>query len=560
MSVFMGSLASLLLLYNVLLGAVFSAFFLSVLFFTKTRRDFILVAFFFILGVVSFQIYFNIDISNNVKIRVVDKKSYYFIGDYQGRKIILNGNIKGLIEGQKIEAWGSYKNERDYQKGITGSYYINKYSSCREDFIYSLYQMKRNMYMNFNSVLGLENSSILMALCFGDTSYLRSSQMNEFNRLGVIHAISVSGFHMAVIYGVLERIFGLRGALAASFLYVIFTGLQAATLRAFIMIFFLKLSKYAYKNYDSISSLSMAALILLVIKPYYIGDIGFMLSFLSTLGIILYYNKLLKLCYRLPKKLNETLSISLSAQLFSLPYIAFTLNQFSPGFLIGNFVLLPFYSVLVLLGNVAFLFSFSKVVFNILCGYISIVMEALKGADYLLLKVCPEVTNFSYLYGVALILIYISFIFYKKGYKYTELYPFFVIGFLFVNNFCLFPEIYYTKINGGSATFINYKGECAMVCNYDNSKVIEIYKLKEEMGVTAVISNIQNTTIVNLSGDFKVKVYPAKSLQDFNDIEVYTEGEFYNINSKTVNTYSDLYVIILNRLFHLTGNIYGGKN
>lgn len=554
----MGSLASLILINNVFLGAVFSAFFLSVLFFTKTRRDFMLVLIFFILGILSFQLYFNITMSDNARIRVVDKKYYYYIGDYQGRKIILKGNTKGLIEGQKIDARGSFKNERDYQKGIAGSYYIENYSYCSEDLFYSFYQMKRNMYSNFNSRLGQESSSVLMALCFGDTGYLNNSQMNEFNRLGVIHAISVSGFHMAVIYGVLEKILGLKGALTASFLYVIFTGIQAATLRAFIMIFLLKLSKYAYKNYDNISSLCMAALILLVIKPYYIGDIGFMLSFLSTLGIILYYNKFTKFFYRLPEKLNETVSISLSAQLFSLPYIAFTLQQFSPGFLLGNFVLLPFYSVLVLIGNTALLFSFSSTVFNILCGYIYIVMESLKGADYTLLKVCPPVTNFSYLYGAALILIYISFVFYKKGFKYTVFYPLFVVIFLCVNSFSFFPQIYYTKINSGSGIFINYKGECAMVCNYDNSKVTDIYKLKEEMGVTKVVSNIQSSTILELSENVKVKVYPSKVPQDFNDIEVYHENKVYRINSKSVNQYSDLYVIILNRLFHLTGVILWG--
>jgi len=550
-SVFMGSLASLIFFNNLVLGAVFSASFLGVFYFTKSKKDFMFVLVFFMLGILSFNLYFNIKLNDNAKIRVVDKKYYNFIGDYKGRKIILTGNVKGLVEGEKIIAKGSFKADKDYQKGIVGSYSINSYSVCSRDLISVFYNMKRNMYSNFNSRLGEEKSSILMALCFGDTSYLTNTQMNEFNRLGVIHAISVSGFHMAVIYGVLEKFIGLKAALITSFLYVLFTGIQAATLRAFIMIFILKLAKFAYKNYDSISSISFAALILLVIKPYYIGDIGFMLSFLSTLGIILYYKRLTRFFYRLPEKLNETISISIGAQLFSLPYIAFTLQQFSPGFILGNFILLPFYSLLVLMGNAALLCSFFSSLFNILCNYISVVMNSLNGADYILLKICPPVIYFSYIYGVALILIYISFIFYKKGFKLAVFYPMFVIVFLYISSFSFFPEFYYTKFDSGSSIFINYKNQCIMVCNYDNSKVTNIYKLKQELGVTKVISNIEVCTQVKISDNIKVKIYPSRKTEDFNDMEILDGDKVYLINSKSVNKYSDLYVIIFNRLFHL---------
>lgn len=59
------------------------------------------------------------------------------------------------------------------------------------------------------------------------------------------------------------------------------------------MIIILKLSKKVFRKYDSLSSISLAAIIILLNKPYYILDIGFMLSFLSTLGILLYNKKYL---------------------------------------------------------------------------------------------------------------------------------------------------------------------------------------------------------------------------------------------------------------------------
>ena len=157
-----------------------------------------------------------------------------------------------------------------------------------------------------------------------------------------------------------------------------------------------------------------------------------------------------------------------------------------------------------------------------------------------------------------MILINLSFAFYVKGHKYAVYYPVFVIAFLYISNFSFFPEIYYTKINGGSSIFINYKTQCVMVCNYDNSKVTDIYKLKEEFGVTKVVSNVESCITVVLRGYIKLKVYPSRLPGDFNDIEVFKGNKVYFIDSRSVDKNSDLYVIILNRLFHLTDVIFMG--
>jgi len=549
-SVFFGALSALLFAENTLLGAVFSACFLGVLYFTMDRKSFLLIVFFFSLGVLSFGVYFSAEPGGSTVLRVAEKKYYYFTGEYRGRKVTLKGNTDGLVEGEKIAAKGSFEKEAVYSKGIIGTYSIESYERRGPDIISSFYRIKRDVHSNFTSRLGEENSSVLMALCFGDAGYLTKSQMKEFNRLGVIHAISVSGFHMAVIYGILEKLLGTRAALALSFVYALFTGVQAATLRAFLMIFISKMSKFALRNYDGISSMAMAAMFLLVLNPWYTGDIGFMLSFLSTLGIILYYRKFTLFFWRLPKMIGEAVSICLSAQLFSLPYIAFTLQQFSPVFMLGNLFLMPFYSLLVVLGNIALLCSSAGPLFEALCWMLGIVMSALSGAEYILLGICPPVTRFSYLYGVALMLIYLSFIFYKRGHRFAVYYPVFVILFLSVSSFSFFPEIYYSKLENGGCAFVEYRNECVMVCNYEHSSAYEIYRLKEEFGVTKVVSNVKNRTAVDLGGGTVLAVYPAVSRSDFSDMDIRVGGRDYFLNKKSIRSYGYLYVIIFNRLLH----------
>lgn len=553
-AIFMGSLSSLVLFNNKIIGAAFAASFLSAIYFTKEKKEFIIVLLFFILGIISFANYFNIKVTDTATIRITDQKYYYYMGNYKGRKIIIKGNVKGLYKGCKIDAKGIYKSDADYKRGIIGTYNIESYKLKNQDFISFLYKIKKNMYLNFSSRLGEEKSALLMALSFGDTSYLINSQKDEFNKLGVIHAISVSGFHMALIYGVMEKALGMKVSLLAAFLYGVFTGMGAATMRAFFMIFILKLSGCFFKKYDGISSLSLAAMILLIINPWYIGDIGFMLSFLSTLGIILYYKKFTNFLYRLPEKISEGISISLSAQIFSMPFVAFTLSQFSPGFLLGNLVLLPIYSILVLLGNLAMMLSFSPLLFNFIAKILSIALTALEGANHILLKFCPEITYFSWLNGGALLLIYLSFIYYKKGYKEAAYYPGLLILFLAISSYSIFPKIHYKKLQEGTAILIKYKGQSVLICSYKSSKPIDIYKLKDEFMVNKVLSNPEKPSIINIS-DMVAKVYPVESNEKYNNMEIVFKDGLYPIKNKYVGEYSDLYVIILNRLFRLSGGV-----
>lgn len=549
-SVFMGALSAMLFAENIFAGALLSICFLYSLYFTIEKRNFLLVALFFVLGILSFRVYFSAEPGGTAVLRVTGKKYYYYAGEYKGRKVMIKGDTEGLAAGDSISAKGSFQKEAVHGKGILGTYYIESYERRKPDMISSFYGIKRDMHKSFTSRLGEENSSVLMALCFGDTGYLTKSQMNEFNRLGVIHAVSVSGFHMAVIYGILEKLLGARAALALSALYAMFTGMQAATLRAFLMIFISKMSKFALRNYDSISSLAMAALCLLVLKPWYPGDIGFMLSFLSTLGIILYYRKFTLFFWRLPRLLGESVSICLSAQLFSLPYIAFTLEQFSPGFMLGNLFLMPFYSVLVVLGNIALICSAAEPLLDALCWITGIVMSAMKVADHLLLSICPPVTHFGYLYGVSLMLIYLSFIFYRKGHRYAICYPVFVILFLSMSSFSFFPEVYYSKLEKGACAFVEYRSECVMVCNYGQSSAYEIHRLKEDCGVTMVVSNVRSTTIAELGGGVRLAVYPAASPEDFSDMDILAGDRNYRLDKNSVRSHEQLYVIIFNRLLH----------
>ncbi|ETJ28348.1 ComE operon protein 3, partial [human gut metagenome] len=98
---------------------------------------------------------------------------------------------------------------------------------------------------------------------------------------------------------------------------------------AFVMLSTVEGSKIFKRNNNSLSALSLSALILLIFKPYGIMEISFHLSYLATLGIVLLNQKINYKLYKLPEKIRESLSVTLSAQVFIFPYMMIVFKDFS---------------------------------------------------------------------------------------------------------------------------------------------------------------------------------------------------------------------------------------
>lgn len=119
----------------------------------------------------------------------------------------------------------------------------------------------------------------------------------EFRKVGLGHILAISGFHFALLAGMLG--FLLRAflpprlayllLLALLLFYFIFLGLTPSVLRAFVMITLYVLSLILKRQSDPLNLLGVALLIELIIDPLTIHHIGFQLSFLATLGILLFH-------------------------------------------------------------------------------------------------------------------------------------------------------------------------------------------------------------------------------------------------------------------------------
>jgi len=503
-TIFMGCFTCLILINNPILGAVIAASFLAIMYFTINKKFFYLVVCFFIIGGINYFCYFNINLpsAQSYKVRISQKSTYYCTAKYGNKKIVLEGNISELTQGRNVIVNGSFKKLPEYDRGIVGTYTVKNYKICNEDLISKIESFRKGLNEKFSRVLGKEKAAIVMGVCFGDSGYIEKVQKEDFKKLGISHVISVSGLHMAIVYKVLEILIGYKVAILFSFGYMIFTGGQSSTIRAFIMIFILKIASKVYRKYDSLSSLSLAAIILLLIRPFSILDIGFMLSFLCVLGIIVYNKRMKKVLYKLPSTINESFSLSLSSQIFSTPYAVAALKTFSLGFLFSNLILLPLYTVVVILGNIGLVCNWFYQLFNLINYGLFTVLMIIEFIQKILGTLLPEMIYFSYIESLVVFGLYICYLGIEKGYgqfKYVPLCIIFVVAF---QNYKVFPEISYININKISIVLLQYKRTTIAV----TTASINVKDIKVPVKIDKVFEGDKGTSTMRLDDRYIIKL------------------------------------------------------
>lgn len=519
-SLIIGCISALLYLKTAYLGAVIltASFLVSIAIIDKKKYSLLIISF-YIIGVLAYINYYNIQIINErICVRIVKNLENSSIAQYKNRNILIYGELKNCREGTKICIEGKFQKEEDYARGTVGVYKVIKSYDAGSDVISKLYAFKREVYNRYKERLGEKYAGIVVATCFGDTSNISEADKQDFNKLGILHVVSVSGLHLALIYKLLEGIIGLQGALIAAFIYVIFTGGASATIRAFIMIIILKLSKKVFKKYDALSALAFSAMLLILWRPYYISDIGFILSYLSMLGIFLTYNKTKYMLKFLPIKLNETISLSISAQTFSAPYVIATMNSFSLGFLFGNIFLLPMYSGIVIIGNLALLVYKFDFIFNILCTIIKLIMLAIEGGSEILKACSPPISYMNYNMSIYIVLIYISYILYRSGKKYYKYLPLIILPLLVMDNYKLFPQVQYIKTSNMSYIAINYKANKILITDKYSISNIKKYNIIEKLSINNTIINEENAFKLTMNNICKMSIYKQENTQKYKNI------------------------------------------
>ena len=183
---------------------------------------------------------------------------------------------------------------------------------------------------------------------------------DQFVQAGLAHALAASGFQTSLILGlvlVLTKRFSLKAQLAfgtaALVIFVCLTGLQASVMRAVIMGFGALVALVTQRKAKPLGSLLVAATLLLLFNPLWILDLGFQMSFLATLGLLVTVPPLTKQLDWLPPAIASLITIPLAASLWTLPLQLYIFGMVAPYSTAANIISAPLISVISVSGIIS---------------------------------------------------------------------------------------------------------------------------------------------------------------------------------------------------------------
>jgi len=296
-------------------------------------------------------------------------KSFIQIEAKKGIQIAQLGDritISGVIEGLSFPRNPGAFNEHQYKltrkvttKVKAKTIFINKKNS-KLNFLKRLSYYYGGM---FEELLPWDEAQIMKAMLVGDKTLVSQEMKELYKSAGIAHVLAISGLHISVIAAVLWWIFkklrvhkNLQEIIVIIILwgYAGITGFSISITRSVIMATTILLGTLLEEKSDPITSLSFAALILLVYNNLYLWDIGFQLSFVAVGSLILltpFFNKI----FVIPKRFREHIAPLIAVTVGTTPLIAYYFYVISPIGIFINLLLIPFITLVVIIGFLAML-------------------------------------------------------------------------------------------------------------------------------------------------------------------------------------------------------------
>lgn len=206
----------------------------------------------------------------------------------------------------------------------------------------------REKLIRYSNALFFDNAPLLCGMLWGDKSAIAAADYAAFRTAGIAHVLALSGLHVSFFAGALlmlipKRKPRLRFIVTAAFLllYCAIAAFPASLVRASVMTLCLLGASLAGRRGDMACSLSLSALIILFFTPNALFDIGFQLSFAAVGGVAMLRPPLMRALAKWPAPIAESISITLSATIGTLPLSMARFLTIPTYSLLSNFLLLP---------------------------------------------------------------------------------------------------------------------------------------------------------------------------------------------------------------------------
>lgn len=386
-------------------------------------------------------------------------------------------------------------------KGIYGTITLKSFEVIQNDDNKSLIdRFKENISSTIDNVFSKQYAGLLKSMLYGDKFELDETIENNFKTLGISHITSVSGSNLAMFISVIGLIFQnskknkwikfLIELLSVIFFNLICAG-EYSILRASICFVLSNVFYIFKKKVHPIKTLILSLYILIILNPYSVFNLGLQLSYLATLGIVVFSKKLSysmskpfkklekkKRIYKLISVVIGCISLTLSAQVFVLPVQIVSFNTISPMLILSNILVYYITMPILSLGLFSIIVSFVPILPMLILKITFPFIWFLVNITELLAKITPSLSIPSFpliiwimYYGVVFGFLYIDkhigeIIKIKERYikKENILKVLLTVSFVILVTFsyvyiaCFEEYLYFFNVGQGSTAFLRYNG------------------------------------------------------------------------------------------------------
>lgn len=337
---------------------------------------------------------------NQVKIKVLDINGEAKFKDTCLYLRVDKKSTEGLKYGDEVTFFGEFQEPsisrnfggfdyKEYLKTekIYGSVNTNSVKVLQHNKVNAIFSFSNKCLCKFEEtidfVLDNEKAELLKGILLGDNSGIDKDLKNDFRISSISHILAVSGMHVAYI--VIGMNLLLKSKISKNktkiiiiiFLvfYMFITGFSPSVVRACVMQILILIAGLVHRKNDTMNSLSLSLILILIYNPFLIMNIGLQFSYIGTIGILFLNNNVLKFLKgikirnkkwkykihpnvnKISDKIKEILAVTISAQLAILPVMIYHFNVFGVYFFITNLLVSVIIGPIIILGIVT-IFSY----------------------------------------------------------------------------------------------------------------------------------------------------------------------------------------------------------
>ena len=223
-------------------------------------------------------------------------------------------------------------------------------------------QLEHNI---LNSNISPLSQSMLITMLLGDGDFIDRTIRQDFSLAGISHILALSGLHISILSLIVWfflfpldylRAKKLRLVITIALMlgYCFVTGLSPSVIRSTVMMSLVFLSVVFYRKSSPLNAVATAALIILIFSPFSLYGVGFQLSFITVVSLIVFFSHFkTRFSNRVVNYVMSGLLTSVVAMVLTLILTAYYFNTISTLSVLSNLIILPVVPVFMIMGSVA---------------------------------------------------------------------------------------------------------------------------------------------------------------------------------------------------------------